>query len=465
MLLKRIFLVMLLAGVLYACKDKVVEPATETQTNKWILEQMNYWYYWNDKIPASPDMTLEPSAFFTSLLNKYDAATNPDGDRFSWIQESADELTSSLNGNSKTTGMDYKLVYYPRNTTNVVGIVLYTLPNSPASKAGIRRGDVFTSVNDQKLTSTNYSQLLNASGTLSFTFGSITDDGTITEGTTKKSLEKLSIQEDPVYYDTTFQFGANKVAYLVYHHFVRGPDSVKNSVAYDQKLETVFARFKANNVNSLILDLRYNGGGYVSSATNLASLIGKVTTNDVFYYKEYNKTVTPVLEKQYGANFFFEKFQSKPQNIGSSLNNFIILVSGNSASASELVINGLKPFMNVTLVGAKTYGKNVGSITITGEDEGIKWGLQPIVTKSFNSLRKSDYSVGFTPDYAVAEGTKLYPYGNPRDPLLGEALFRIVGSRVVRQSTLQAARTNADVQEIESTVSKKAGGSNMFFDK
>ena len=464
MTLKRIFLALILTGMLYACKDKVVEPATETETNKWILEQMKYWYYWNDKIPANPDMALTPSPFFTSLLNTYNVTTNPDGDRFSWIQESAEELTASLNGSSKTTGMDYKLVYNPKNTSEVVGIVLYTLPNSPASKAGIKRGDVFTSINDQKLTSANYRQLLNATGTLTYTFGKIADDGMISDGTTKISLEKLSIQEDPVYYDTTFQFGANKVAYLVYHHFVRGPDSVKNSIAYDQKLETVIARFKANNVNSLILDLRYNGGGYVSSATNLASLIGKVTNNDVFYYKEYNKTITPALEKQYGANFFFEKFQSKPQNIGSNLNNLIILTSGSSASASELVINGLKPFMNVTLVGSKTYGKNVGSITITGEEKGIKWGLQPIVTKSFNSLRKSDYSVGFTPDYAVTEGLKLYPYGNPKDPLLGEALFRIVGTRVARQSA-QSARINAEVQEIESTVSKKAGGSNMFFDK
>jgi carboxyl-terminal processing protease len=461
MKIKYLFLVAMVAGMAAACKDKSVDPATQTETNQWILEQMKYWYYWNDKIPANPDLTLKPSAFFSSLLNTHNPNTNPDGDRFSWIQESADELQSSLNGKSRTTGMEFKVVYNPQNTANVVGIVLYALPNSPAAKAGFKRGDVFTSINDQKLTGANYYGLVNGDGMRTYTMGAISDDGVITDGTVKRTLTPLVLQEDPVYFDTLFQYGANKIGYLVYHHFVRGPDSVANSTAYDQKVDAVFAKFKANNVNSLILDLRYNGGGYVSSATNLASLIGKVTPNDVFYYKEYNKTVTPVLEKQYGAGFFLEKFQSKAQNIGASLNHLVILTSKNSASASELLINGLKPFMNVTLVGAQTYGKNVGSITITGKEKGITWGLQPIVTKSFNSLRKSDYSVGFTPDIAVTEGNKLYPYGNPRDPLLGNALAKIVGSQVVRK----AAAGIYESQEIGSTITGKAGGSNMFFDK
>lgn len=462
MRLKRLLAILIMAGALSSCKDKTVDPASDGQTNDWILSNMKYWYYWNETIPTSPDKSLKPGAFFSSLLNKYDATANPNGDRFSWIQESADELEESLNGKSTTTGMDFKLVYYPSGSTNVVGIVLYTLPNSPAAKAGFKRGDIFTHINDQKLTGSNYNALLNADGALTFKLGSIDDAGVITEGTLKKQVTKLSLQEDPVHFDTLYQYGSNKIGYIVYHQFVPGPDSVSGSKAYDQKLEGIFSKFKSANVNALILDLRYNGGGYVSSATSLASLIGKVTANDVFYHKEYNKTVTPALEKQYGASFFYEKFQTKSQNIGANLTNLVVLTSKNSASASELLINGLKPFMNVTLVGDVTYGKNVGSITITGKDKGIKWGMQPIVTKSFNSLKQSDYSVGFTPTAKVTEGTKLYPYGSVKDPLLNKALSLITGSPVTRQSS---ARIQADYQEIGSTTAKKAGGSNMFFDK
>jgi len=460
----KVIWVVLLAGFLSSCRDKNVDPATDTETNNWILEQMKYWYYWSDHITGTPDLAQKPDAFFNALLYKYDATARPDGDRFSWIQESAEELKASLSGETKTTGMHYKLVYYPTGSNNVIGVVLYTLPGSPAAKAGVKRGDIFTSVDNQKLTGDNYAKLLNAGGTLTYTFATLDDQAVVTEGTVKKEIVPVTYQEDPVHYDTTFQYGGNKVGYVVYQQFIPGPNG-GDATLYDKKLETLFAKFKAANINSLILDLRYNPGGYVSSASTLASLIGKVTANDIFYYKEYNSKVTADLEKKYGKEYFFEKFASKTQNVGSQLSNLTILTSSRSASASELLINGLKPFMAVTLVGGKTVGKNVGSITISDEKAGIKWGLQPIVTKSFNGLRQSDYSVGFTPDFPATEGVKIYPYGDPHDPLLGEALFHIVGSRVVRKSA-EAQRTSAqEPVEIQSTIENKAGGGNMFFDR
>lgn len=464
MRLRMMGFVLILGGFLASCKEKVVVPATETETNNWILAQMKYWYYWNDKIPASPDLTKTPDEFFNSLLYKYDATARPDGDRFSWIQESADELKASLSGESKTSGMHYKLNYYPTGTNDVIGVVLYTLPGSPAAIAGVKRGDIFTSVNNTKLNGNNYSQLLNASGALTYTMASVNADGVITESTVKKEITPVTFQEDPVFYDTLYTYGSNKVGYVVYHQFIPGPNG-GNEKAYDEKLDAIFSKFKNNQINSLILDLRYNPGGYVSSATNLASLIGKVTANDIFYYKEYNSGVTADLEKKYGKDYFLEKFATKTQNVGSGLSNLVVLTSSKSASASELLINGLIPFMKVTLVGGKTVGKNVGSITISDDSKKVKWGIQPIVTKSFNGLRQSDYSVGFTPDFPATEGVKIYRYGDPHDPLLGEALLRIVGSPVVRTADLSQKRTMENVVEIQSTIDKKAGGGNMFFDK
>ncbi|TLU98144.1 S41 family peptidase [Dyadobacter luticola] len=461
MKLKFLLSVMFMLAVLSSCRDKSVDPATESQTNDWIYANMKYWYYWTDHIPAKPDLTQDPAKFFESLLYKYDATTRPDGDRFSWIQESADELQASLGGESKTPGMEYKLVYYPSNTTNVIGIVLYVIPDSPAAKAGFVRGDVFSSVNGQKLTGANYSQLLNTQDSKTYTLAKIDNVGGLVEGSTRE-VAPVVLQEDPVFFDTTFTYGANKIGYIVYHQFIPQPYQTENG-QYDKKLDNIFATFKSSNVNALIIDLRYNPGGYVSSATNFSSLITKGTANDVFYYKEYNAQVTETSKKKYGESYFYDKFLSKSQNIGSNLSQVYFLVSSRTASASELMINGLKPYMEVKLVGSKTVGKNVGSVTLTGKDQGIKWGMQPIVSKSLNKNHKSDYSTGFVPDYPASEGTMLYPYGNPKDPLLGEALFQITGTRIARQAREAAVLKEEDAQEITSTIVRKAGGSNMFF--
>ncbi|MCF0071469.1 S41 family peptidase [Dyadobacter sp. CY261] len=460
----RLFLpVIFLAALVFSCKDKNVDPATETQTNQWIYTNMKYWYYWTDHITDSPDYNKTPSDFFSSLLYKYDATARPDGDRFSWMQESAKELEASLGGSSKTTGMEYKLVYFPANTSDVVGIVLYVIPGSPAAQAGFARGDVFSSVNGQKMTDSNYSKLLNTDEKKTYTLANI-KDGTVEETATKRDVTPVELQEDPVFFDSVYTIGANKIGYVVYHQFIPEPYQTNNK-AYDKKLDAIFSEFKNSNVNALVLDLRYNPGGYVSSATNLASLIGKVTSNDIFYYKEYNKQVTETNLKKYGESYFYDKFVAKSENIGGNLKNLVVLVSSRSASASELVINGLKPFMTVTLVGGKTVGKNVGSVTLSDEKNGIKVGLQPIVSKSLNKDKKSDYHVGFEPDVKVSEGNILYPYGDPRDPLLGEALFQITGTHVTRQGRSARVLQEEAQNELSSTISRKAGGSNMFYDK
>lgn len=460
----RLFLpVILLAVLVFSCKDKNVDPKNDTETNQWIYTNMKYWYYWTDHITASPDYNKTPGDFFSSLLYKYDATARPDGDRFSWMQESAKELEASLGGESKTSGMEYKLVYFPANTSNIVGIVLYVIPDSPAAKAGFVRGDVFSSVNGQKLTDSNYSKLLNTEDKVSYTLADITD-GTLKETKTTREVAPVVLQEDPVFFDSVYTIGASKIGYVVYHQFIPEPYQT-SSKAYDKKLDAIFGEFKNSGVNALVLDLRYNPGGYVSSATNMASLIGKVTANDVFYYKEYNKQVTETSLKKYGESYFYDKFVSKSQNVGGNLQHLVVLVSSRTASASELVINGLKPFMAVTLVGGKTVGKNVGSITIADEKNGIKVGLQPIVSKSLNKDKKSDYHVGFEPDVKISEGNILYPYGDPRDPLLGEALFQITGTHVTRQGRSARVLQEEASTELSSSISRKAGGSNMFYDR
>ena len=467
MLLRKTYFILFLAlaTFLVSCREKSVVPEgnpVDTEVNSWIYDNMKQWYFWNDKLPASPDFTPAPQTFFQSILYKYDASLRPDGDRFSWLQESADELKASLSGESTSTGIEYRLIRYVSGGDDLFGLVTYIDKGSPAERADFKRGDFFTHINGQKLTVGNYSGLLSTGGEKVITLGTLDDNKKVVATTTTRTVMPTTIQSDPVYFDTTFVKGDKRVGYVVYHQFIPGPNGSGGN-AYDQELEKIFADFKTRGVNELIMDLRYNRGGYVSSATQIASLIGKgISDKDVFYYKEYNKTVTPDLEKQYGKEFFHDSFFNKSQNLGGSLNRVFFLTSTSSASASELLINGLKPFMEVFLVGGKTVGKNVGSITISDKTNRIKWGIQPIVSRSSNSLRSSDYTAGFEPNVAKTEGTVLYPYGDPRDPLLGEALFQIFGTRVARRGVDEAEQPKTGA-EVYSSIDPKAAGGNMFF--
>lgn len=460
---------LLLLGVftfLLSCREKNIVPQgnpVDTEVNNWIYDNMKTWYFWSEKLPGTPDFTPEPQSFFESILYRYDATLRPDGDRFSWLQKSADELKASLSGETTSPGLEYRLIRYVSGSDDLFGIVTYAIKGSPAEKAGFKRGDFFTQVNGQNLTVGNYTTLLTTgSDPKIFTMGTLDATKKVVSSAVTRTVAPTLIQADPVYFDTTFVRGDKRVGYLVYHQFIPGPNGSSTNT-YDQELEKVFADFKSKNINELVIDFRYNRGGYVSSATQIASLIGKGTSDkDVFYYKEYNKTVTPDLEKQYGKEYFHDNFLAKTQNVGANLSRVFFLTSTSTASASELVINGLKPFMNLFLIGGKTTGKNVGSITLSDKSKRIKWGIQPIVSRSSNSLRSSDYTAGFTPNVAKTEGTLLYPYGDPRDPLLGEALFQIFGTRIARRGVEDTDQPRVGA-EVHSSIDQHAAGGNMFF--
>ncbi len=459
---------LLLAGFvvsLSACKDSEDDAITPDNTtsatvaenakvNRWILDNMRDLYYWNTKIPANPDTTQNPSDFFDSILYKFNETTNPDGDRFSWIQESATELEAGLSGESTTTGMQYDLYLRASGSTNVIAQVLYVLPNSPAQKAGIKRGDIISKVNGTLLTTTNYGDLL-FSGT-TFTYGLATvNNQSIVDTDQTRSVTATVLQENPVFLDSIYTVGSKKVGYLVYNQFVPSPNG-SEAGEYDAQIDAIFANFKAQGVNEMVLDLRYNPGGYVSSSTNLASLIGKgVDPSKVYYRQEWNAVVTPYLRQEYGNGFFVENFVNKAQNIGANLSRLFVLTSDNTASASELIINGLRPYMTVTTVGTTTTGKNVGSITITDDTGEIKWGMQPIVFKSYNAANQSDYATGFKPDIEVEEPLNLLPLGDTREALLGSALSQITGSSALGR---QAAANANPFATVGSSIQRKAGG-------
>ncbi len=417
-----------------SCQQNDVKSG-DALVNEFIAVNMDYWYYWRDKIPAGAldNKTLAPETFFNSLLYTFDKTARPDGDRFSRFLENAEEAESSLSGESKTTGA--RLALYNSNNT-IAAFVMYVFPGSPAAKAGIKRGDIFgkITVDGQVATVDNYAKLLAEGTNYVYSVGRYENRAFVATEQTKNVVAQ-ALQEDPMLLDTVYTKGSKKIGYLVYNRFYSKPNN-SDQPLYDQKMATVFGKYKAAGINEFILDMRYNGGGYTSTARTLASFIAKgVTDKTVFSKDEYNPKVTPELEKNQGKDFNVNYFQPKSENIGGNLQRVYVLVSSRTASASELVINGLKPFMEVFLIGDVTVGKNVGSILIKDSKNRFAQGMMPIVIKVFNSAGQSDYTAGFTPNVSVKEDISqpFYAFGDLREPLLSEAYFQITGNRSARR--------------------------------
>jgi hypothetical protein len=183
--------------------------------------------------------------------------------------------------------------------------------------------------------------------------------------------------------------------------------------------------------------------------------------NKVMNKKVFNATYTEYLTKQNGTSAFVTNFQNEANNIG-DLNRVFVLTSNGTASASELIINNLKPFMEVILVGDHTYGKNVGSFTITDDKNRWNYGLQPITFKIANSLDQSDYGTvnGFLPNIQVSDNVLPFKLlGDPAETLLSTAL------NVIGPVAYKANATSSNPKMIGSLIQKEAIGDNRNLDK
>lgn len=408
--------------------------------NGWIYDNMSVYYLWNDKLSKSPNYSLNPEDFFESILYKYNKTSNPDGDRFSWIQEDYTELLGNLSGvASHEIGFEYILVVTDATLKQYYALVLYAMHGTDAELKGINRGRFITKINGQNITADNYKNLFGGTGTKKLSMADFiyneTEKRYILQSSGDVTINMHNyFAENPIYLDTIYTVANNKIGYLVYNFFAR--DNGDKSNNYDKELISKLSNFKSKGVNEMVLDLRYNSGGAVSSAIALASaLVKNRSTKNVLTTSQYNSILHNALIKEEGANYNKDYFIDKI--IGTTvaipemnLPRLYVLTSGWTASASEFIINGLKPYMDVILIGETTYGKNVGSITIYEDDDPKnKWGMQPIVVKFANSLGFSDFTAGFTPDYEIDEFENLYLYsfGDTNDPLLGKALSLITG--------------------------------------
>lgn len=427
------FFIALYSVFLLSCKDDDVldQPLPDATSeenqyvNKWILENMEGWYLWNDALPQNADLNLDPAEYFSGLLS--------DEDRFSWIQEDYQELLNSLQGINKETGFEFVLYRESENSSSVVAQILYVKPSSPAEAAGLQRGDLITHINGKAIDVDNYGDLiqeLKEDQTLVYKPIKVGEDSF--GEPVSVTLSALEYAENPNYLFKVIEQGPHKIGYYVYNFFATG--SGDNDDSYDAQMDDIFSIFKSEGITDLVLDLRFNSGGSEVSAKSLASLAGAgISSNDLFFSRVYNAGLMEEIRTnpELGDAYLKSFFQDKASNVGNQLlgKKVYILTSSRTASASELIINSLKPYMQVVLIGDVTYGKNVGSISIYEEDDAKNtWGMQPIIVKVANSVGFADYGEGFIPDIENRDNSLyLYPLGDTRENLLAEAIAHITG--------------------------------------
>ncbi|WP_396174335.1 S41 family peptidase [Flavobacterium sp.] len=471
----RVYLKITLALVLFTCvfiscedKDDIPVPAN-LEVNDFVWKGLNLYYYWQADSPDLLDTRFSTQSQLNSFLDNYSAPedlfehliVDRTIDRFSVIFDDYDVLQGVLQGTAKNNGVDFGLVYKQGSQTEIFGWVRYILPNSDASSKPIQRGDIFYAVNGTPLTVNNYQQLLSAENyTLNL---ADFDGGAITPNGESVSLTKTEYSENPVYYTNVYTYGDKKIGYLVYNGFFSG---------FDSQLNQAFNSFSAQGVTHLIVDLRYNSGGSVNTATYLASMITGQFNGQVFAKQQWNQKVEDFYNEN-NPELLINRYTNSLGN-GTPINSLnltkvYVITSKSSASASELLINGLNPYIDVVQIGDVTTGKNVGSITVydsptfgsQNKNPNHKYAMQPIVLKIVNKDGFGEYQNGLQPSTLLKENLgNLGTLGDVDEPLLSTTIGIITANgRMVRQQPSLQMREFKNVKELRTL------GTEMYLDK
>jgi len=282
---------------------------------------------------------------------------------------------------------------------------------SPAGIAGVQRGWRVLKINgSSNISIANSSFIVNAifySGSSTFTFQK--PDGS----TVDMTLDAATYQQQPVYLDTIYHVGQKTIGYVVINYFLG--DTTQNIADY----ASVMNRFAAGSVTDVVVDIRYNGGGYVALQARLADYLAPAAANNKLMMTEtFNDK-----HQNYNTSLYFSKVGPlNPDHV-------LFIVSQATASASELLINNLRPYMTVKLIGpTNTDGKPVGFFPISAGD----WYVFPVSFRSENSASYGGYFNGFTPDKIVADGLDKN-WGDTSEACLSEAIHYITSGTFIAQ--------------------------------
>jgi C-terminal processing protease CtpA/Prc len=433
----KLLLLLITIGLFTSCfEDEDDNFTPSANVNDFVWKALNIVYLYKDQVPDLADEVASDSESYNTFINGFETPQalfnhllyEPETiDRFSFLSDNYIELEQLLQGTSVSNGLRMFAFENPENTSELILVVNTVIKGSPAESAGIARGDFITRIDNTVITSSNVSSLLAPdSFTLEFanhddngTTDDVTDD-TFTANGTSIALTKTAFTENPINTTAIIDAAGENVGYLMYRGF---------RANFVNELNTAFSEFAANNVQHLVLDLRYNGGGNVSVANLLGSLITGQYTGDTFVKLFYN-------DRLQNNNFTYEFVST-----GASLNldKVYVLTTEQTASASELIINSLKPYIEVVQIGTRTIGKTQFSSTVydapqpfskNGINPNHTYAMQPLVGNSSNVNDQLVPLTGLVPDIILEEDVlNLGTFGAVNEPLLERALEEIAGTR------------------------------------
>ena len=404
-----------------ACSDDEGDCPVADQ-NAWIKETMLEWHLENDQVPdLDPLGYSSAQAFLTALREDIDLAPGElvAPDRFS-VVSSIERERASVDSSNSGFGLLMEVQDLDDGTPvfrmlDVIGSLSETDNPSPASRAGLVRGDAIASYDGRPL-----AEVFNVDGLRGFRFpfglpegerhelGIVKADGSRT--TVALTTEVVSRSSVPLF--KVFEQGDEKVGYFFFRRF--------DFVAVEQ-LRRAFVLFAEQNVTKLIIDQRYNLGGFVFVVDYLADLLVGNDLGDsdtVFLVERWNDDKpnngrratfsAPVCPPRFQQIEREQEFDCQgPVNGLSGLEQIVFINSGNTASASELILSGMQPHVDVTIVGSRSVGKPVGSAPFpgfsTGETDFCGLVLRPITFRNENANGEGDYYDGFVPDCPAAD--------------------------------------------------------------
>lgn len=440
-------------GILSSCKKGVIEqtasnlapvidmgPSEEYKMKDSVLQLTRSIYLWYNQIPAAfdPQTFATPNETMTAIRTySIEPGFTTPVDRWSFAMTKA-EWDNSSTGLVQQTGessADLGLNVFFRVENDLR--VRHVEPESAAGRSGVRRGWRITRINgNTDITTGNATLIIEAvyeSTSSSFTFQK--PDGTSIDVT----LNANTYTEQPVVLDSVYTAGSRNVGYLVFNSFLGDTTQIYTD------FNRAFSRFSREGVNEVIIDLRYNGGGYVTVQERLANyLINSAFNGQVMMNERFNEE-----NSRYNSTTRFRKLGSV------NVTQLYFIVSSSTASASELLINNLRSFMDVRLVGpSTTHGKPVGFFPIpVGE-----WYIFPVSFRTTNRDGEGSYFDGLQLTNRAGDGIDR-DWGDRNESALASILnsfttgsFRTTGGVVVADPVIEAINSKFSGRAFKGTI-------------
>lgn len=408
-------------------------------------------YYWYDQVPRLSPMSSQYASAEDLLAGmvSYPTLGGSPVDRYSFLDRTGrvagqiqngivDGVFSGL-GSEGDFGLEAS--FAQDNDGNIRLMVLYADHNSPAGEKGIRRGWQIIAVNGNDDLSydgpngKNVNAIFNAiynSSKVELTFKK-PDNTTVTY-----NLEATPYDINPILFDSVYVQNNKKIGYFVFYTFSSTEDDQGNPTKTRALLDQQFQKFKAAGINDLIVDLRYNVGGAVTTAAYLDSAIAPASADGKLMY---SYTYNDKLAQKASLLGLTDHVDFKGTG-GLHLDHVFFITTRNTASASELTINNLKPYMDVKIVGDSTYGKPVGFIDFKISDydslgkENHLADLYAINFETKNAQGAGGYFSGLPPDEKATDFIDV-PWGDSSDENLDKILHFVATGRFERQPSLQ----------------------------